>query len=30
VTLNLNMQIKFQVNRIISVGVLYNGDFRNI
>jgi len=24
------MHIKFQVNEIISVGVLYNGDFNNI
>jgi len=29
-TFNLNMHIKFQVNWIISVGVLYNGDFKNI
>jgi len=30
VTLNSNMHIKFQVYRIISVGVLYNGDFKNM
>jgi len=29
-TLNLNMHIKFQVNWIISMGVLYNGDFKNM
>jgi len=29
-TLNSNMYIKFQVNWIISMGVLYNGDFKNM
>jgi len=29
-TLNLNMHFKLQINWIISIGVLYNGDFRNM
>jgi len=29
-TLNSNMHIKLQINWIISMGVLYNGDFRNM
>jgi len=29
-TLNSNMHITFQVDRIISMRVLYNGDFKNM
>jgi len=28
--LNSNMHVKFQANRIISMRVLYNGDFKNM
>jgi len=29
-TLNSNMRISFQVNRIISIRISYNGNFRNM
>jgi len=29
-TFNSNTHIKFQVNQIVSMGVLYNSDFKNI